>query len=138
LTGNATAAFPTNCWPAATANIGTNRQITSFTVTNSGFGYVAPPTVAVGNASATTTGGTYTTAASGFASRIAAYYIRTAFFTGASGAGTQQDDAYIPASRKMHGLWLNGNDNGAKLTGNLTLISVVQVHRLQPLPPLRR
>ncbi|MFM9052395.1 MAG: hypothetical protein ACKOKF_08785, partial [Bacteroidota bacterium] len=119
----ATLAFPPNCWPAATVNIGTNRQITSITMTNSGYGYVEPPLLAVGNASGTATGGTYTTAASGFTSRIAAYYLRTAFNSAAAGAGTQLDDAYIPTSRKMHALQLAGNDNGAKLTGNLTLMS---------------
>lgn len=119
----ATLAFPNGCWPAATPNIGENGQITSITVTNSGFGYVVPPTVNVGNASATTTGGTYTTAASGFTARVAAYYLVTSFFTPATGPGTQLDNAFIPASRKMHALWLNGNDNGAQLTGNLTLMS---------------
>ncbi|MFN6038948.1 MAG: beta strand repeat-containing protein [Bacteroidota bacterium] len=119
----ATLAFPANCWPAATASIGANGQITNCTVTNSGFGYVAPPTVAVGTTSGGIGAGTYTTVASGFTSRIAAYYLINNFFTPSAAASTYLDDAYIPANRKMHALFLNGNANGAKLTGNLTLIS---------------
>jgi hypothetical protein len=119
----ATIAFPAGCWPSATATIGANNQILSTAITNAGYGYVAPPTVAVGTTSGSAGAGTYTTVSSGWTSRIAAYYLVTSFFIGAANPGTQLDDAYIPANRKMHAFWLNGNDNGAKLTGNLTLIS---------------
>jgi len=120
----ATLEFPAGCWPAATAVIGTNRQITNFTVTNSGFGYVAAPTVAVGNASGTPTGGTYTTAIAAPTARIAAYQLQINFFTPATAAVTQLDDAYVPSSRKMHALWLSGTASaGMTLTNDLTLIS---------------
>ena len=119
----ATLAFPANCWPVATPSIGANGQITNITVTNSGFGYVAPPAVAVGTTSGGVGAGTYTTVASGFTSRIAAYYLINNFFNPSVAASTYLEDAYIPSSRKMHALFLNGNANGAKLTGNLTLIS---------------
>lgn len=119
----ATIAFPANCWPVGTTNIGSNGQILSCTITNPGFGYVAPPVVAVGSSSGAAGAGVFTTVASGFTARIAAYYLICNYFTPSLAPGTQQDDAYIPASRKMHALWLNGNANGAKLTGNLTLIS---------------
>ncbi|WP_353084964.1 GEVED domain-containing protein [Flavobacterium sp.] len=132
----ATLAFPTNCWPAATAVIGTNRQITNFTVTNSGFGYVAAPSVAVGNASATPTGGTYTTAITAPTARIAAYQLQINFFTPATAAVTQLDDAYVPSSRKMHALWLSGAGSaGMTLTDNLTLISSGTSTTLGTFPP---
>jgi gliding motility-associated-like protein len=120
----ATLAFPANCWPAATAVIGTNRQITNFTVTNSGFGYVAAPSVAVGTTSGTPTAGTYTTAITAPTARIAAYQLQINFFIPATAAVTQLDDAYVPSSRKMHALWLSGTSSaGMTLTDNLTLIS---------------
>jgi trimeric autotransporter adhesin len=119
----ATLAFPSNCFPVASANIGDNGQITSFTVTNSGFGYNTVPSISVGNASATLTGGTYTTALTTPVARLAAYQLILNTFTPAT-PFTQTNSDFIPASRKMHALWLNGSlGAGLTLTDNLTLIS---------------
>ena len=132
----ATLAFPTNCWPAATASIGTNGQITNFTITNSGYGYVAAPTVAVGTTSGTPTGGTYTTVMTAPTARIAAYQLILNFFTPATSNVTQTNNDYIPSSRKMHGLWLNGTlGSGLTLTDNLTLISAGTSTTFGTFPP---
>ena len=120
-TGNATLAFPAGCWPAATANIGSNGQITSFTMTNAGFGYAVAPTVGVGIVSPTTAGGTFTTAASAPTARIALYNLTLNFFTPAAAAVVSTDDATIPANRKMNNLSLSGAGIGLNLTNNLVL-----------------
>jgi len=119
--GNATLAFPTGCWPAATATIGANGQITGFTVTNSGYGYVAVPTCGIGTTSGTAAGGTFTTAATTPTAMLALYTLTTNFFTPSTSVGTQLDDAFIPSNRKMTNLTLAGNANGIKLSNNLTL-----------------
>ena len=120
-TGNATLAFPAGCWPAATANLGSNGQITSFTMTNAGFGYAVAPTVGVGIVSPTTAGGTFTTAASAPTARIALYNLTLNFFTPAAAAVVSTDDATIPANRKMNNLSLSGAGIGLNLTNNLVL-----------------
>ena len=120
-TGNATLAFPAGCWPAATANIGSNGQITSFTMTNAGFGYAVAPTVGVGIVSPTTAGGTFTTAASAPTARIALYNLTLNFFAPAAAAVVSTDDATIPANRKMNNLSLSGAGIGLNLTNNLVL-----------------
>ncbi|WP_396217110.1 beta strand repeat-containing protein, partial [Flavobacterium sp.] len=116
----ATLEFPAGCWPAATAVIGANRQITNFMVTNPGFGYVVAPTVAVGNASATPTGGTYTTAITAPTARIALYNLTLNWFLPAVAAAVNTDDAAIPANRKLNNLSLAGG-LGLNLTSGLTL-----------------
>ncbi len=120
--GTATLAFPANCFPAATPVIGATGQILSFNITNSGYGYVVAPSCAFGIGSGTLTGGTYTTIATNPSVRIAGYELILNFFAPATTSPAQLDDAYIPASRKMHALFLNGNGNGLILNGNLTLI----------------
>lgn len=120
-TGNATLAFPVGCWPAATANIGSNGQLTSFTMTNAGYGYAAAPIVGVGTTTATVPGGTFTTAATAPTARIALYNLTLNFFGPAVAAVVSADDAAIPANRKMNNLSLSGNGNGLNLTNNLTL-----------------
>ena len=117
----ATLAFPTNCWPAATAVIGANRQITNFTVTNSGFGYVAAPTVAVGTSSGNATGGTYTTAIATPTARIALYNLTLNLTAPATTAVVNTEDAAIPANRKLNALSLSTAGLGLNLTNNLTL-----------------
>lgn len=122
--GNATIAFPTGCWPTATANIGSNRQITSFTITNSGFGYAAAPTVGIGSTttnSGTALGGTFTTAASAPSARIALYNLTYNLFTPSTVAVTASDDAAIPTNRKLNVLSLAGNGIGLNLTNNLVI-----------------
>ena len=70
----ATLAFPAGCLPTATANIGSNGQLTSFTMTNAGFGYAGnAPAVGVGTTSGTANGGTFTTVATAPVARIALY-----------------------------------------------------------------
>ncbi len=113
-TGTATLAFPAGCWPTATANIGSNGQLTSFTVTNSGYGYHAAPTVGIG-------GGTFTTAATAPTCRIGLYNLTLNFFTPAAAAVVSADDAAIPANRKINVLTLGGNGRGLNLAGPLTV-----------------
>ncbi|MCX6324169.1 MAG: GEVED domain-containing protein, partial [Sphingobacteriales bacterium] len=117
----ATLAFPAGCLPTATANIGTNRQITSYTITNPGYGYVAAPTVGIGTTSATANGGTFTTVAAAPTARIALYNLTLNFFAPAASAVANGDDASIPANRKLNNLTLAGNGNGLNLTSNLTI-----------------
>jgi hypothetical protein len=123
-TGNATIAFPAGCWPTATANLGSNGQITSFTMTNSGFGYAAAPIVGIGSTttnSGTALGGTFTTAATAPTARIALYNLTLNLFTPSTVAVVATDDATIPANRKMNNLSLSGNGIGLNLTNNLVL-----------------
>jgi hypothetical protein len=103
----ATLDFPPGCWPAATATIGANGQITNFTVTNAGFGFVAAPAVGVGTTSGTAAGGTFTTVASGLGCRVGLYSLITGFFAPAAFNAPGTDDAAIPANRKLNSLTLN-------------------------------
>ena len=122
ISGNATIAWPANCWPAATANIGANGQISNFTISNSGYGYVTAPTVRVGTVSGTTLGGTFTTVANAPFASVGAYNLTLNFFAPSPAPPVAQiDDAFIPASRKINTLRLNGNGNGLSLNNNLTL-----------------
>jgi gliding motility-associated-like protein len=121
VNGNATIAFPANCLPAATAIIGGNGQITNFNVTNSGFGYVAAPTVGVGINSGTPQGGTFTTVASGLTARVGLYNLTTGLFAPSTTAIPQGNDAAIPANRKLNNLSLSSTGMGMNLTSGLTL-----------------
>ncbi|MBM3164207.1 MAG: T9SS type A sorting domain-containing protein [Bacteroidetes bacterium] len=119
--GNATIAWPANCWPAATANIGSNGQITSFTVTNAGYGYVAPPTVGLGATSGTAAGGTFTTVATTPIARVALYNLTIANYLPTTTLVTQADVAnVIPPNRKIHTLTLGTGGLGLSLANNLT------------------
>jgi hypothetical protein len=100
----ATVAFPAGCWPAATATIGSNGQLTNFTVTNAGFGYVAAPTVGVGTTSGTTAGGTFTTVATAPTARVALYNLTLNFFTPAPANAPHADDVFVPVNRKLNAL----------------------------------
>lgn len=120
-TGNATLAFPAGSWPTATANIGTNSQLTSFTVTNTGFGYVAAPTVGVGTTSGTPNGGKFITVATTPVSRLGMYSLTLNFFNPAPSAVAATEDNSIPANRKLNNLSLNGNGAGLNVTNNLIL-----------------
>ena len=117
--GNATLAFPAGCWPTATANIGANRQLLSFTVTNSGFGYVAAPTVGVGATSGSAAGGTFTAQATGLSARCGLYLLVLNYFAPATSAVANADDAAIPTNRKLVQLQLAGNGNGLNLNSDL-------------------
>jgi hypothetical protein len=119
--GNATLAFPAGCWPSATANIGSNGQINSFTMTNAGFGYAAAPTVGVGTTTATAAGGTFTTVATAPTARIGLYNLTLNWFAPAVAVVVSSDDAVIPANRKMNNLSLAGSGMGLNLTNNLVL-----------------
>lgn len=122
ISGNATLAFPVGCLPAATAILGANGQITNFTITNSGYGYVAAPTVAVGTTTGTPQGGTFTAVASGITSRIALYNLTTGLYAPATVAVPQGNDAAIPANRKLNNLTLGTSTGlGMNLTSGLTL-----------------
>ncbi|AWI25645.1 Ig-like domain-containing protein [Flavobacterium pallidum] len=117
----ATLAFPSGSWPTATANIGTNGQLTSFTMTNSGYGYAAAPTVGVGTTTGTANGGTFTSVAAAPVARVALYNLTLNFFAPATSAIVNADDASIPTNRKINTLSLNGNGNGLNLASNLVL-----------------
>ncbi len=119
--GTATLAFPAGCWPAATANIGSNGQLTSFTMTNAGYGYVTAPTVGVGTTSGTANGGTFTTVATAPTARVGLYFLSLNFFSPATSAVVNSDDAVIPANRKLEALALLGNGNGLNITSNLVI-----------------
>lgn len=121
-TGSATLAFPSGCWPAATANIGANGQITSFTITNSGFGYVAAPTVGIGATSGTALGGTFTTVATTPTCRIALYNLTCGFFTPAASNVANNIATYIPANGKLNSIIMN-SALGATLASNLELFA---------------
>lgn len=120
-TGTATLAFPANCLPAATANIGANGQLVSFTMTNAGYGYVAAPTVGVGTTSGTAQGGTFTTVASGLTARVGLYNFTTGMYAPTTVAVPQGEDAAIPSNRKLNALSLAGNAKGMNITSNLIL-----------------
>ena len=110
----ATLEFPLGCWPSATANIGTNGQLTSFTMSKAGFGYVAAPTVGL-------LGGTSTTVATAPTARVALYNLTTNFFAPAATAAVGLDDASIPTNRKINTLTLAGAGLGQNLSSGLTL-----------------
>ena len=121
-TGSATLAFPAGCWPTATAIIGSNGQLTSFTMTNSGYGYAAAPTVGVGIASGTLAGGNFTTVASAPTARIALYNLTLGMYAPTVAAVVASDDVTIPTNRKLNALSLSTSGMGLNLTNNLTLI----------------
>lgn len=114
----ATLAFPAGCWPAATAIIGSNGQLSDFTVTNAGYGYVTPPTVGVGTTSGTAQGGTFATAASSIFCTIALYNLTITTVAPGNPLTPNTDDAVIPTNRKLNRLTLGG---GTTATGNLNL-----------------
>jgi Lamin Tail Domain len=107
----ATLAFPAACWPTATATVGTNGQITNFTVTNAGFGYVAAPAIGIGGTSGTAAGGTFTTIATVPTCRIGLYNLSIGNFAPAATTVTAPDDATIPTNRKINSLTLAGLQN---------------------------
>ena len=118
----ATLEFPSNCWPAATASIGANGQLSNFTITNAGFGYVVAPTVGVGTVSGTATGGTFTTVATAPTARVGLYNLVLSFYAPATAPVVNGDDAAIPANRKLNTLSLSGNGLGLNLnTSGLTI-----------------
>ena len=121
--GNATLAWPAGCWPSATAIIGSNGALANFNMNNSGFGYIAAPVVGIGATSGTAAGGTFSTIATTPTAIVGTYALTTNWFAGGSVQMPQADDAFIPASRKIFTLSLNGNGSGLLLSNNLTLYS---------------
>lgn len=122
----ATLDFPAGCWPTATASIGANGQITNFTVTNAGFGYVAAPTVGVGTTSGTAAGGTFTTVATAPTCRLGLYSLTINNFTPSPANVPNADDAIIPVSRKINVLTLGSTTpviGNLNLTGNIELLA---------------
>ncbi len=120
----ATLAFPAGCWPTATASIGSNGQITNFTVTNAGFGYVTAPIVGVG------TTGTFTTAATAPTCRVGLYGISVGFFTPSLTNVPAPDDVTIPANRKMSSITVSNAT--LNLTGNIELFSATPLTLTTP------
>ncbi len=123
----ATLAFPSGCWPTATPIIGSNGQITNFTVTNAGFGYVLAPIAGIGNLSGTANGGTFTTAAGTPTVRIALYALGIGFFTPAPSNVVNVEGVEVPTNRKITaGLTINSS-LGANFTNDLKLIAVAPI-----------
>jgi PKD repeat protein len=113
--GAATLGFPSGCWPSATANIGSNGQITNFTVTNSGYGYVVAPTAGFGIT------GTYSTVATAPTCRIALYNLTYNNFTPSPVAKINNEGAEVPSNRKINVLTLGSPGLGANFNSNLEL-----------------
>jgi len=117
--GSATLEFPSGCWPSATASIGSNGQLTSFTVTNSGFGYVVAPAVGFGATSGTSTGGTFVVVASVPVSRIALYNLTYNNFTPSPVVIANTEGAEVPSTRKLNNLTLASPGIGANFYGDI-------------------
>jgi PKD repeat protein len=117
--GSATLEFPSGCWPAATASIGSNGQLTDFSVTNSGFGYVVAPTVGVGTTSGTSTGGTFASVATAPISRVALYNVTYNNFTPSPVVMANTEGAEIPSTRKLNNLTLGSPGIGANFYGDI-------------------
>ncbi len=126
----ATLAFPAGCWPAATATIGANGQITNFTMTNAGFGYVVAPIVGVGTSSGTPAGGTFSVVATAPTSRLGLYSLTINNFLPSPTNVPNADDAIIPASRKINVLTLGST---TPVIGNLNLTSNIELLATIPL-----
>ena len=102
----AVASFPAGSLPTATATIGSNGQLTNFTITNAGFGYVAVPTVALGSGS---NGGTFISAANAPTARIALFnlvYTQNTAATATFANPSITTGVEIPASKKINALTL--------------------------------
>ena len=112
----ATCAFVAGSLATATANIGTNGQITSFTITNAGSGYVASPTTIVA-------GGTFTTAAATPVSRIGLYNVNYSWFGPIAAPSDITTGFEIPADRRMNGMTIGNSTNTVLFSNNLTLTS---------------
>ena len=121
-TGNATLTFPANCWPAATAIIGANGQITNFNITNSGFGYVTAPTVGIGTTSGTAIGGTFTTVATAPTAVLGLYNLTYGWYLPAPSSVFNNTAAYIPTNGKINSITINSSA-GASIGSNVELFS---------------
>jgi hypothetical protein len=119
--------FPAGCWPSATAIIGSNGQILNFNVTNSGYGYVTSPVVAIGATSGTAAGGTFTTVATGIGCRVALYNYQPGNFLPSTANVSAPDDALLPANRKINVLTMGNTNasNGLNLNANLEIFGSV-------------
>ena len=126
--GTATLAFAAVCWPAATANIGSNGQLTSFSITNAGFGYVAAPILGIGTKSGTgaVSGGTFTTFATAPTCRIALYNINFGYFSPATTNIINSDQSIIPTNGKANAL-ATSSGLGSNISSNLELFSAAPI-----------
>jgi len=109
----ATCAFVAGSHATATPVIGSNGQITDFTITNAGSGYVASPTCVLA-------GGTFsTTATAAPVARVGMYGVRFEWYTPAPAPGTINTTNVIPASGRMNSMTVN--NTRINFTSNLTL-----------------
>ncbi len=120
--GNATLAFPVGCWPAATAIIGANGQITNLNITNAGFGYVTAPTVGFGTTSGTATGGTFTTVATAPTAVLALYNITYGWYLPATSSVSNNTAAYLPSNGKLNSITI-ASAAGASIANNIELFA---------------
>jgi len=123
--GTATLAFPAGCWPTATASIGANGQLTNFTVTNAGFGYVVAPTLGIGTTSGVSAdgGGTFSVVATTPTARIALYNLTYNNFAPSASNVANPEGAEVPSNRKINALAINSPGIGANFTGNLEIFA---------------
>ncbi len=121
-TGNATLAFPANCWPAATAFIGSNGQLTNFTITNAGFGYVTAPNLGIGTVSGTVNGGKFSVVATAPSARIALYNLTYGYLSPATSNVNNNSALYLPTNRRLNSITMNSS-TGASIASNLELFS---------------
>ena len=126
----ATLEFPAGCWPAATAIIGSNRQITDFILSNAGFGYAAAPTVGVGTVSGSVEGGTFTTVATAPTCRIGLYNLSINNFTPSPANIPAVEDAAFPPTRKFNTLLLGSSSSAI---GNFNLSGPLELFGTAPL-----
>ncbi|MEI6312383.1 MAG: fibronectin type III domain-containing protein [Bacteroidota bacterium] len=111
----ATCAFPAGCLATATANIGSNGQITGFTITNPGSGYIATsPTCVVA-------GGTFTTAAATPVARVGSYGVNYSWFGPISAPSDITTGFEIPSDRRMNNITIGNSTNTVIFNNNLTL-----------------
>lgn len=116
----AAAEFPANCLATATASI-SNEMVNNITITNPGYGYVAAPNMGL-------VGGGFTTVAAGATSRVGLYNITMSWFSPAVAVAVHQDDATIPANRRINALTMgNGGLNlgsGLELYAGATAVTL--------------
>ena len=111
----ATVAYPANSLATATATI-TNGAVSSYTLTNPGFGYATEaPAVSL-------VGGGFTTAANAF-SVIALYNLTLGFFAPATSNAAHTETGVMPANRRIHTLRLTNAVAGSAFTGNVEIYS---------------
>ncbi|MBL8001461.1 MAG: hypothetical protein JNL05_05825, partial [Flavobacteriales bacterium] len=123
--------IPAGCWATATANLNAAGQLTSYTITNPGFGYVNTTTAPTVFLSTPVAGlevaagapiarcNIYNLTAANFTG-ITVPSITTPVFTNAPHTEANLGD-FMPANRRINALTMGAGNLGLSLTGNLTM-----------------